>query len=301
MARPADFGAAGLGGADRAMPLVRGSPRLVAGLSLTSLLVLITLFANVLVPHPANAIDVANRLQGPSLVHLLGTDELGRDTFSRVLVGTRVSVVVSAAAIALGLATGVAAGSVSAYYGRGIDLVVTGVMDVLYAFPAILLAITVIAAFGIGLWVTAIAIGIVFIPYFSRLARATTQEVLHHAYIDVARTLGMTDLRILVREVLPNIASPMVSQAAVAMAYAIVTEAALSFLGLGAQPPEPSWGNMISAGRGFMATSPWLTVVPGAAIFIGALAFNLLGDGLRDLWDPRLRAVAGPAAAARKR
>jgi ABC-type dipeptide/oligopeptide/nickel transport system permease subunit len=267
----------------------RVSPRLWAGLVLVGLVLLTAILAVQLAPYPANAIDTSARLQGPSARHLVGTDQFGRDILSRVLVGTRVSMIVAVTAIAVGLSVGVLIGLLAAFYGRVFDLLVTGILDVLYAFPAVLLAIAVIAAFGVGIVVTSAAIGVIFIPYFARLARATARTVLQMPYIDVARTIGMSDRRILLSEVLPNIASPLVSQAAVAMAFAIVTEAALSFLGLGAQPPDPSWGNMINDGRGFMQLSPWLAIAPGAAIFVASLAFNLLGDGLRDYWDPGRR------------
>jgi peptide/nickel transport system permease protein len=252
-------------------------------------IVLVAVFADWIAPYSANAIDTAARLHGPTTNHLLGTDEFGRDILSRVLVGTRVSLAVSLTAIAIGLSCGVVIGLSAAFYGGVFDLFVTAVMDVLYAFPAVLLAIAIIAAFGVGLGVTAAAIGLIFIPYFARLARATTRTVLEMAYIDVARTIGMSSPRLLFSEVLPNIASPLATQAAVAVAFAIVTEAALSFLGLGAQPPDPSWGNMISAGRGLMQITPWLAVAPGAAIFLASVAFNMLGDGLRDYWDPNRR------------
>jgi peptide/nickel transport system permease protein len=162
-------------------------------------------------------------------------------------------------------------------------------MELLFSVPAILLAVILLASLGTNILNAMIAIGLIFIPGFARLARATTMEVLRLQYVDAARAVGMGDLRIIFREILPNILAPSLVEAAVAFAYAVLLESALSFLGLGAQPPEPSWGNMINTGRGFMAQAPWLGIVPGMALFFCVLGFNLLGDGLRDVLDPHLK------------
>jgi peptide/nickel transport system permease protein len=162
-------------------------------------------------------------------------------------------------------------------------------MELLFSFPAILLAVILMASLGTSMLNAMIAIGIIFIPGFSRLARAATNDVLRQQYIDAARVIGMSDGRILTREILPNVVTPLLVEAAVAFAYAVLLESALSFLGLGAQPPEPSWGNMLSTGRGFMAQAPWLGIAPGMAMFLCVLGFNLVGDGLRDVFDPHLR------------
>ena len=197
--------------------------------------------------------------------------------------------VLAGVAVGIGLVGGIAVGLVSAYFGGLSDMVLMRSMDMLYAFPAMLLAIVIMADLGTTTLNAMIAIGIIFIPGFARLSRAVTEGVLRQQFIEVAQTIGMSNTRILCREVLPNISASMIVQAAVAFAYAILVKSALSFLGLGAKPPEPSWGSMINSGRGMMAIAPWLGVVPGAAIFISVLGFNLLGDGLRDLFDPRLR------------
>lgn len=170
-----------------------------------------------------------------------------------------------------------------------VDQALMRTMDLLFSFPAILLAVVLMASLGTNVLNAMIAIGIVFIPGFSRLARASTQGVLRHQYIEAARSIGMSDARIIFREILPNVVTPLVVEAAVAFAYAVLLEFALSFLGLGAQPPDPSWGNMLNTGRGFMAQAPWLSVVPGMAMFVCVLGFNLLGDGLRDVFDPHMR------------
>jgi peptide/nickel transport system permease protein len=162
-------------------------------------------------------------------------------------------------------------------------------MELLFSFPAILLAVILLASLGTSILNAMLAIGIIFIPGFSRLARAATNGVLRQQYIDAARTIGMSDGRIVTREILPNVVTPLLVEAAVAFAYAVLLESALSFLGLGAQPPEPSWGNMLNTGRGFMGQAPWLSIVPGMAMFLCVLGFNLLGDGLRDAFDPHLR------------
>jgi peptide/nickel transport system permease protein len=233
--------------------------------------------------------DVPHKLKPPNSVHWLGTDEFGRDEFSRTIYSARISVAVSGVAVGIGLIGGIAIGLASAYFGGLSDMVLMRSMDLLYAFPAMLLAIVIMADLGTTTLNAMVAIGIIFIPGFARLSRAVTEGVLRQQYIEVAQTIGMSNTRILCREVLPNISAPMIVQAAVAFAYAILVESALSFLGLGAQPPEPSWGSMINSGRGMMAIAPWLGIVPGAAIFISVLGFNLLGDGLRDLFDPRLK------------
>jgi peptide/nickel transport system permease protein len=250
---------------------------------------LLALFANFVAPYSPYDLDVASMLQGPSLSHWLGTDEVGRDVLSRVIYAARISVEVALVAVGVGLVGGTIIGVVSAYFGGLVDLALMRLMELLFSFPAILLAIVLMASLGTSTLNAMIAIGIIFIPGFSRLARAATQAVLRQQYIEAARTIGMGDIRILLREILPNVVTPLLVEAAVAFAYAVLLESALSFLGLGAQPPEPSWGNMLNTGRGFMAQAPWLGIVPGMAMFLCVLGFNLLGDGLRDYFDPHLR------------
>jgi peptide/nickel transport system permease protein len=169
------------------------------------------------------------------------------------------------------------------------DMILMRFMELLFSFPAILLAIVLMAVLGTSILNAMTAIGIIFIPGFSRLARAATQDVLRQQYVEAAQTIGMSDLRLVGREILPNVVTPLLVEAMAAFAYAVLLESSLSFLGLGAQPPEPSWGNMLNSGRGFMDQAPWLGIVPGLAMFIGVLGFSVLGDGLRDFLDPRLR------------
>ena len=247
------------------------------------------IFAPFVTPYSPLDLDVTRMLQGPSAAHLLGTDELGRDVLSRAIFAARISMQVSLIAVTVGLIGGTLIGMSAAYFGGLVDLALMRTMDLLFSFPAILLAVVLMASLGTNVLNAMIAIGIVFIPGFSRLARASTQAVLRQQYIEAARSIGMSDARIIFREILPNIVAPLLVEAAVAFAYAVLLESALSFLGLGAQPPDPSWGNMLNTGRGFMAQAPWLSLVPGMAMFICVLGFNLLGDGLRDVFDPHMR------------
>lgn len=246
-------------------------------------------FAEQIAPYSPYELNVTAMLQGPGAAHWLGTDELGRDVLSRTIHAARISVEVALVAVTVGLLGGTVVGIVAAYFGGVIDMVLMRFMELLFSFPAILLAVILMASLGTSILNAMIAIGIIFIPGFSRLARASTQGVLRLQYVDAARAIGMSDRRILVREILPNVAAPLLVEAAVAFAYAVLLESPLSFLGLGAQPPEPSWGNMLDTGRGFMGQAPWLGIVPGMAMFLCLLGFNLLGDGLRDFFDPHLR------------
>lgn len=262
---------------------------LLIGGFLVGLVVLSAVFADVISPYSPYDIDVANKLRPPSHAHWLGTDEIGRDVLSRTIHAARISVKVGTVAVSVGLIGGAIIGITAGYFGGLIDMVLMRLMELLFSFPAILLAIVLMAVLGTSILNAMTAIGIIFIPGFSRLARAATQDVLRQQYIEAAHTIGMSDLRILTREILPNVITPLVVEAMAAFAYAVLLESSLSFLGLGAQPPEPSWGNMLNTGRGFMDQAPWLSIVPGMAMFIGVLGFNLLGDGLRDFFDPRLK------------
>ena len=262
---------------------------LAIGGTLVGIVIVCALFAEVIAPYSPYDLDVAVMLQGPSAMHWLGTDEIGRDVLSRAILAARISVQVALVAVGVGLVGGTIIGIVAAYFGGWIDLALMRLMELLFSFPAILLAVILLASLGTSILNAMLAIGIIFIPGFSRLARAATNDVLRQHYVDAARTVGMGDGRILLREILPNVVTPLLVEAAVAFAYAVLLESALSFLGLGAQPPEPSWGNMLNTGRGFMAQAPWLGIVPGMAMFLCVLGFNLLGDGLRDAFDPHLR------------
>jgi peptide/nickel transport system permease protein len=265
---------------------------LVIGGALVASVVFSALLADMISPYSPYDVDIASKLQPPSLVHWLGTDEYGRDVLSRTIHAARISVKVAAVAVSVGLVGGAIIGIIAGYFGGVTDMLSMRLMELLFSFPAILLAIVLMAVLGTSILNAMTAIGIIFIPGFSRLARAATQGVLRQPYIEAAHTVGMSDLRILVAEILPNVITPLLVEGMAAFAYAVILESSLSFLGLGAQPPEPSWGNMLNTGRGFMDQAPWLGVVPGLAMFVGVLGFNLLGDGLRDFFDPGLSEAA---------
>jgi peptide/nickel transport system permease protein len=245
--------------------------------------------APLIAPYDPYALDVMVMLQGPSAGHLMGTDELGRDVLSRVIHASQISITVGLVAVLIGAAGGTLIGIVAAFFGGVIDALLMRFMDIVFCFPAILLAVILMANLGTSVLNAMLAIGIIFIPGFARLTRAVAQTVQRQSFLEAAICLGMPGHRIITREILPNVIGPVVVEAAVAFSYAVLLESALSFLGLGAQPPEPSWGNMINTGRGFMERAPWLGIVPGLAMFFCVLGFNLLGDGLRDYFDPHLR------------
>ncbi len=261
----------------------------ITGGVIIAVILIAALFAPLIAPYSPFDLDVATMLQGPSQAHWLGTDELGRDVLSRIIYAARISMQVAFIAASVGLVFGTLIGVSAAYFGGWVDLLLMRFMELLFSFPAILLAVVLMASLGTSIFNAMIAIGIVFIPGFSRLARAATEVVLREQYVEAARAVGMSHGRMILREILPNIVAPLLVEAAVAFSYAILLESALSFLGLGAQPPDPSWGNMLNTGRGFMSQAPWLSIVPGLAIFLTVLGFNSLGDGLRDVLDPHLR------------
>jgi peptide/nickel transport system permease protein len=253
--------------------------------------VLIAVFDETLAPYGPNEIAVEDRLQAPSWAHPFGTDDLGRDIFSRVILGAGVSLRVGFLAVGIALLVGTLIGLLAGYYGRWVDDVLMRFMDMLFAFPAVLLAIAVLAVRGPGPGNTALAIGIVYIPVFARVTRASVLGVREEVYVRASRSVGASDLRLLTRHVLPNAAPPIIVQTSISLAFAVLAEAALSFLGLGTQPPNPSWGLMLAEGRGYIDLAWWLAFFPGMAIFVTVLCFNLLGDGLRDVLDPRQRTL----------
>jgi peptide/nickel transport system permease protein len=263
-------------------------PLLVGG-ALVALVGLSAVLAPVLSPRDPTAIEPAARLMRPGPGHPLGTDRLGRDVLSRILYGGRVAVTVGLVAVAVGAGTGVVVGLLSGYRAGGFDAILMRAVDGLMAFPALLLAIMVVAALGPGHVQTMLAIGVVLIPVFARLARAQTLVVRQQDFVLAARAMGATDPAILLAHVLPNIAGPLLIQTTVAFSGAVLAEASLSYLGLGTQPPTPSWGGMLQEARDVLFVGPWMAIWPGAAIAAAVLGWNLLGDGLRDLLDPRLR------------
>jgi len=263
----------------------------VAGLVVLTLLVVIGIFGEAIAPYGINDIDIANRLQGPSGSHWFGTDDLGRDTLSRVLIAARVSLQVGFIAVGFAIAVGVPIGLVAGYYRGAVDSVLMRMMDVLFSFPAILLAIAILAVLGPGIGNAMIAIGIVYTPIFARITRGSVLVVSEEVYIRAARSLGATDGRIIFRHILPNVLAPIIVQTTLSLAFAILSEAALSFLGLGVQPPNPAWGRMLADGQDFFQQNPWMGIFPGLAILVTVMAFNFVGDGLRDALDPKQKSV----------
>jgi peptide/nickel transport system permease protein len=265
-------------------------PRLTMAASFVALLFLVALVAPILSPHDPLAINPDNPYLPPlSPGHLLGTDELGRDLLSRVLWGTRVSVPVAFVAVAVGLFAGGIIGLVCGYAGGVTDLLLMRFIDALLAFPGLILAIALVAALGPGLRNAMIAIGIVAIPAYARLVRGQVLQLKQMDFVVATRSLGARPLRLVLRHILPNLLNPIIVQVSLSAGFAILAEATLSFLGLGAQVPTPDWGQMINSGRTFLNNDPWLAIVPGAAISVAVFSFNWLGDSLRDALDPRLR------------
>ncbi|OFX33130.1 MAG: peptide ABC transporter permease [Armatimonadetes bacterium RBG_16_67_12] len=251
--------------------------------------VLVAALAPVIAPHDVRAMAPQEALAPPGGRYLFGTDEFGRDVFSRVLVGSRVSLLVAFLSVITAVAAGTSIGLAAGFYGGWWDALSMRAMDIIFAFPAILLAIAIMAVLGTSLFNLVIAIGIVYTPQFARVARAAALGVRGLEFVDAARALGLGNTRIVWRHIIPNVLAPITVQISLNLSLAILSESALSFLGLGTQPPTPSWGNMLSDGRQFLEIAPWNAVFPGLAIMIVVLGFNLLGDGLRDLLDPRLR------------
>lgn len=258
------------------------------GLIVIGLLILATLAAPLVAPHDPVEMHVDDSLQGPSTRYVLGTDEMGRDLLSRIIFGCRTSLSVGIISVGLALIVGTVLGLVSGYYLGAVDMIISRIMEILYAFPPILLALVIIALLGTGIDKAMIAIGVVLTPAFGRVCRGAVLAERTRVYVDAARVSGASDLRILWKHIMPNILAPVIVNVTLCMSYAILTEAALSYMGLGTQPPTPSWGVMLNKGRTLMPLTPWVSIWPGLAIMAVVFAFNVLGDGLRDALDPRL-------------
>lgn len=271
--------------------LLLSNPVTVAALAVLAVITASAVLAGWIAPYGVNDVDIAVALQAPSTAHWFGTDELGRDVLSRVLLAGRTSLTVAVASVALALALGLLIGLVAGYAGGFADQALMRVVDVMFAFPMLLLALAIVAIFQPGMLTTIIAIGVVYTPIFARIARASVLSVRVSPFVQVSQTMGTPAHWIVLRRVLPNIAGPLVVQTSLSLAFAILSEAALSFLGLGIQPPSPSWGGMLFTAQGFLQQAWWMAVFPGAAIFVTALSFNLLGDGMRDVLDPRQRSL----------
>jgi len=258
------------------------------GFTLIIFFALVAIFAPHIAPQGIDDENLLSRLKAPTAQHWFGTDELGRDVFSRVLYGARISMTVGFVAVAGALITGALLGVAAGYVGGSVDSAIMRVMDIMLAFPSVILAIGIVAMRGPGLNNTILAVSIVNIPVYARVARASTLSIKEHEYVTAARAMGARGWRVLLRAILPNAASPLVVQATLGVAGAILGAAALGFLGLGAQPPTPEWGAMLSDSYKYLLTAFWAALAPGVAIAAMVLSFNLAGDGLHDALDPRL-------------
>ncbi|WP_053365814.1 ABC transporter permease subunit [Bacillus sp. FJAT-27245] len=252
-------------------------------------LFVIALIGPYIAPYGAAEFDYEHVLEGPSLQHWAGTDAYGRDIFSRIIEGTRISLFIGGVSVLLGAAIGTILGLISGYYGKWIDSIIMRICDVLFAFPGILLAIGIIAILGPGLRNVIIAISIFSVPMFARIVRSSTLAVKSTVYVEATRSIGAKHKRIIWKHIFPGTVSSIIVFFTMRLGTAILSAASLSFLGLGAQPPSPEWGAMLSGGRDYLSTAPHVTIFPGLAIFITVLAFNLLGDGLRDALDPKIK------------
>ena len=263
----------------------------VSGSIILLLFVLMAAFAPVLAPYDPFYMDPAAALTGPSPEHLLGTDNMGRDILSRIIYGSQISLKVSLASVAIATAAGVVLGVAAGYFGGFTDAVISRILEVMLSFPEVLLALLIMSILGSSLNNIMLAIGIVYTPIFARIARGAVLSVKDSLYVEAARSMGVRDVTIIVRHVLPNILSPILVQVTLSLAFAILSEAALSFLGIGVEPDIPSWGIMLNNGKAWIEIAWWVGVFPGIAIALAVLGFNILGDGLRDVLDPRLRNV----------
>ena len=261
------------------------------GLAILIILVLAAIFADVIADYDTKVVtqNIAERLQGPSAAHWFGTDEFGRDIFARLVHGSRVSLVVGIISVSVSLIIGGSLGAFAGFYGGKVDNIIMRIMDIFLAVPSILLAITIVAALGTSLFNVMLAIGISGMPSFARIVRAAGMSVKDQEFVESSRAIGANSVTIIFREILPNCMAPIIVQATLAVAGAILSTASLSFIGLGVQPPSPEWGAMLSGGRNYLRDAIHLTLFPGLAIVITILALNLLGDGLRDALDPRLK------------
>jgi len=260
----------------------------IIGLVITLCVLLLAIFGPVFTPYSPTALDFAKILKPPSFAHPFGTDSLGRDVLTRIIYGIRISVGISFMGIAIASLIGVIVGLISGYFGGVIDDVVMRFVDLLFAFPSYVLALFLMVALGFGIINVILAMALVYIPIFARLMRGMTQMIKEEQYVDAARTVGMNDIKIMFMEILPNGVSPIIVQATIGIAYAIILEAGLSFLGLGVQPPAPSLGVILADGKEFLRLGWWITTFTGLLITLMLLGFNLLGDGLRDALDPKL-------------
>jgi peptide/nickel transport system permease protein len=288
LARPAVYAPRPLTG--RLVEVARRKPLGVVGAVIVLVLVLVAVFAPWLAPYPFDVGVASERLQGPTLAHPFGTDANGRDMLSRIIWGSRISVTVGFGAVIISTIVATTIGVISGYFGGWFDLLFQRLIDVWISFPALVLLVSLVAVLGPGLWSITVILGVLVTPGNSRVIRSAVIAMRHQPYVETARGLGASHLRIILRHVLPNVFPPILILATVRLGTAILAEATISFLGYGVPPPYPAWGAMLSGtGRAYMLQSPWMSVWPGLAISLVVFGFNMLGDALRDLLDPRLR------------
>ena len=259
------------------------------GLLILVLLALTAIFADFLAPYAYDAQDLLTARQAPSAAHIFGTDEFGRDIFSRIIYGSRLSLVVGFISVGIALLLGSILGAIAGFYGGILDDIIMRIMDILLAIPQVLLAIAIIASLGNGLFNLMVAVGIAAIPSYARIVRASVMTIRGEEYIEAAHASGTSDAKIIIKHILPNCLAPVIVQVTLGIANAILSCAALSFIGLGITPPSPEWGAMLSGARNYVLTYPYMSIFPGIAIIITVLALNLLGDGLRDALDPKMK------------
>ncbi len=263
----------------------------VTGSIILLLFILMAVFAPFLAPYDPFYMDTEAILSAPSAAHLLGTDNMGRDILSRIFYGARISLRVSIVSVSIATVAGVILGVAAGYFGRITDGIISRILEIMFAFPEVLLALLIMSILGPSLNNIIIAIGIVYTPIFARITRGAVLSVKDSLYVEAARSIGVRDSTIIIRHILPNILSPILVQITLSLAFAILSEASLSFLGIGVEPDIPSWGIMLNNGRAWIEIAWWVGVFPGIAIALAVLGFNILGDGLRDVLDPRLRNI----------
>lgn len=262
------------------------NPSLVTGAIILFVFFVVAIFANLLAPYAGNAQDIMHVLQRPSWAHPFGTDSIGRDIFSRVILGTRYSLAIALLSVTIGALIGIPVGLISGYFGGRIDSVLMGFIDILLTIPVIVLAIAIVTVMGPGMVGLVVAISITFAPRLARITRGRVFEVKEEVYVSAAQALGGTTRRVMTRHVLPNSFAPLIIEITLRAGQAVLVGAALGFLGLGVQPPTPEWGTMLSRGRDYLQLAQFVVIAPGLAISLLVLGFNLFGDGLRDIWDP---------------
>lgn len=261
----------------------------VLGLIIILVLIIVAIFADFIAPYGFDEQNLQNAFQKPGNGHLFGTDEFGRDIFSRVVYGTRISLLIGFIAVAIAVVVGVLLGAISGFYGDKVDNIIMRLMDIILSIPQILLAIAIVAALGNGLFNLMVAVGISSIPQYARIIRASVLSIKDQEFIEAAKAAGSSDIRIIFKHIIPNCLAPIIVQATLGVALAILTAAGLSFIGLGIAPPTPEWGSMLSSGRSYIRDYSYMTMFPGLAIVVTIFALNVLGDGLRDALDPKLK------------